>query len=261
MCQLLSGSRSGNSRTFARLGCAVAASSIAIVVNTALLSGADYFHFVTARGGLLSLILQVARRYATVSSIYHTYGFQQAFHGAVGIAMGIAYAFLFVRLRGSAWRRGAMYGALVWLANACIVQPMIHQGFAGYRVISVGGMLYFACAHMMFFLLCAVLFEWFYFGISTRDGTPDLAGWGYLLLRYRTPQASFRSPGRQVSVRTCMHWRFRKKIQAVEYLPEREVHPYEYRTDSRILLKTGSRGVEVKSGAHKVRSLEYRETA
>jgi hypothetical protein len=161
---------------FARLGCAVAASSIAIAVNTALLSGADYFHLVTARGGLLSLFLQVARGFVTVSSIFQTYGFQQAFHVAVGIVMGIAYAFLFGRLRGSAWRRGVTYGAIVWLANACIVLPMIHQGFAGHRVITVGGMLYFACAHMIFFLLCAVLFERFYFERSARDGTPDSAG-------------------------------------------------------------------------------------
>jgi hypothetical protein len=161
MCQPFAGSRSSDFGTFARLGCAVAASAIAIAVNTALLSAADYFHLVTARGGLLSLFLQVARRYVTVSSIYRTYGFQQAFHIVVGIIMGIAYAFLFVRLRGSAWRRGAVYGALVWAANACIVLPLIHQGFAGYRVVSVGGMLYFACAHMVFFLLCAVLFGWF----------------------------------------------------------------------------------------------------
>jgi hypothetical protein len=50
---------------------------------------------------------------------------------------------------------------------------MIHQGFAGYRVIHVSGMLYFAGAHMVFFLLSAALFEWFYYMRSTRDGTDD----------------------------------------------------------------------------------------
>lgn len=173
MCPPFAGGRSGNSGIFARLGCAFAASAIAIAANTALLSAADYFHLVTARGGLLSLFLQVARRYVTVSTVYQTYDFQQAFHIAFGIGMGIAYAFLFACPRGSAWRRGGMYGALVWLANACIVLPMIHQGFAGYRVIRVGGMLYFAGAHMMFFLLCAVLFQWFYYERSTRDGGHD----------------------------------------------------------------------------------------
>jgi hypothetical protein len=162
MRQRFAGSRSGDSRIGARLGCAFAASAIAIAVNTALLSAADYFHLVTARGGLLSLLLQITRGYVTVSPVYQTHVFQQAFHVAVGIVMGVVYAFLFACLPGSAWRRGATYGVLVWLANACIVLPMIHQGFAGYRVISVGGMLYFAAAHMTFFLLCAVLFEWFY---------------------------------------------------------------------------------------------------
>jgi hypothetical protein len=175
MCQRFAGSRSGNSGIFARLGRALAASAIAIAVNMALLSAADHFHLVTARGGLLSLFLQVARRYVTVSSIYQTYGFQQVFHVAVGLVMGIAYAVLFACLGGSAWRRGATYGALVWLLNACIVLPMIHQGFAGYRVIRVSGMLYFACAHMVFFLLCAVLFERFYDALSTRVGRPDPA--------------------------------------------------------------------------------------
>jgi hypothetical protein len=173
MCEPSAGSFSGDSGIFARLGCAFAASGIAIAVNTALLSAADYFHLVTARGGLLSLFLEVARRYVTVSSSYQTYGFQQAFHVAVGIVMGIAYAFLFARRRGSAWTRGATYGALVWLANACFVLPMIHQGFAGYRVIRVSGMLYFACAHMVFFLLSAALFEWFYYTRSTRGVMAD----------------------------------------------------------------------------------------
>jgi hypothetical protein len=172
MLRLFAGGCSGNSRIFARLGCALAAAAISITVNTALLSGADHFQLVTARGGLLSLLLQVARDHVAVSPIFQTYSFQQAFHVAVGIAMGIVYAFLFVFLPGSAWGRGATYGAIVWLANACIVLPMIHQGFAGYRVISVGGMLYFACAHMVFFLLCAVLFEWFYREPSTRDSPP-----------------------------------------------------------------------------------------
>jgi hypothetical protein len=166
---------SGRCRIFARLAWAVAASAIAIAVNTALLSAADHFHLVTARGGLLSLLLQIARGYITVSPNYQTYVFQQAFHVAVGIVMGIAYAFLFASLPGSAWRRGATCGALVWLVNACIVLPMIHQGFAGYRVINVGGMVYFAGAHMVFFLLCAVLFERFYYVRSTGDATTDSA--------------------------------------------------------------------------------------
>jgi hypothetical protein len=175
VCKRFSGSRSGRRRIFARLACAVAASAIAIAVNTALLSAADHFHLVTARGGLLSLLLQIARGYATVSTVFQTYVFQQAFHVAVGIVMGIAYAFVFASLPGSAWRRGATYGALVWLVNACIVLPMIHQGFAGYRVISVGGMVYFAGAHMAFFLLCAVLFERFYYKRSTGDATTNSA--------------------------------------------------------------------------------------
>ncbi|HEX7908062.1 MAG TPA: hypothetical protein VF534_08220 [Paraburkholderia sp.] len=175
MLRLFAGNCSGNSRIFARLGCALAAATIAIAVNTALLLGADHFQLVTGRGGLLSLLLQVASRHVTVRPIFQTYSFLQAFRVAVGIAMGIVYAFLFVFLPGGAWRRGATYGALVWLANACIVLPMIHQGFAGYRVISVGGMLYFAFAHMVFFLLCAVLFEWFYHEPSARRSPPHSA--------------------------------------------------------------------------------------
>ncbi|HEX7908721.1 MAG TPA: hypothetical protein VF534_11605, partial [Paraburkholderia sp.] len=114
MSKLFAGSRSATSGIAARLGCALAASTIAIAVNTALLSAADYFHIVTARGGLLSLLLQEIRRYVSVSPVYQTYGFQQTFHVAVGIVMGIAYAFLFARLSGSAWKKGVTYGVLVW---------------------------------------------------------------------------------------------------------------------------------------------------
>ncbi|OAJ63781.1 hypothetical protein A6V36_17355 [Paraburkholderia ginsengiterrae] len=176
MYKLFAGGRSADSGIVARLGCAFAASAIAIAVNTALLSVADFFHLVTARGGLLSLLLREARRYVSVSPVYQTYGFQQAFHVAVGIVMGIVYAILFARLRGSAWKKGVTYGVLIWLVNACIVLPAIHQGVAGYRVLSVGGMLYFACAHMVFFLLCAVLYERFCYEFSTRNHEPGQTG-------------------------------------------------------------------------------------
>lgn len=60
---------------------------------------------------------------------------------------------------GSPWRKGAVYAAAVWLANAFIVLPWIGEGIAGHRYLTFAGMAYFAFAHTVFFLLLAVLYE------------------------------------------------------------------------------------------------------
>ena len=55
--------------------------------------------------------------------------------------------------------KGLLYALLVWLANAAMVLPALGQGFAGIHVLSVDGVLYFAFAHTMFFLLLALVYE------------------------------------------------------------------------------------------------------
>jgi hypothetical protein len=134
----------------------LSAGLLAIIVNTAMLSMADHLHIVTARGGLLTLLLRIG---PTLLPIAKTYAFQQAFHIVVGVGMAVFYVFTFAKLPASALARGFAYALVVWLANACIILPLIGQGFAGHDVLTPLGMIFFAIAHTVFFMLTAFLYH------------------------------------------------------------------------------------------------------
>jgi hypothetical protein len=144
-------------RFYVRVRSGVAAGFVAILVNTAILIAADHLHVVTARGGLLTLLLKLIHSRAL--PIATTWGFQQAFHIMVGIAMAAVYAVLLGDLHASAIVKGLIAAAVVWLANACIVLPMIGQGFAGDHVLTSLGMVTFGVEHTIFFVATAALYE------------------------------------------------------------------------------------------------------
>ena len=76
--------------------------------------------------------------------------------------MAVFYAFAVEPiLTGPSWYKGLLYAIFGWLANAFIVLPLIHQGIAGSRTLTVAGMVYFAVAHTIFFVLQAVLYRKF----------------------------------------------------------------------------------------------------
>jgi hypothetical protein len=76
--------------------------------------------------------------------------------------MAVFYAFLLEPiLPGSALAKGLVFALLVWLANAFIVLPWIGEGLAGSRYLSAAGMIYFAFAHTVFFVLLALLYARF----------------------------------------------------------------------------------------------------
>jgi hypothetical protein len=141
----------------ARVQAGIVAGFVAILVNTAILITADHLHVVTARGGLLTLLLKLIEW--PTPHIVTTWGFQQFFHIIVGVAMAAVYAVLFGDLHITAIVKGFVAAAIVWLANACIVLPMIGQGFAGHRVLTSLGMVTFAVAHTIFFAITALLYE------------------------------------------------------------------------------------------------------
>lgn len=155
------------------LGASLLAGLIAIVANTALLEAADWIPLVTARGGLLKLLkmylstpltsLGIADFWAALNlPAPDTHAFKTGFHIVVGLLMALFYAnVLEPMLPGSALLKGLLYALLVWLANAFIVLPWIGEGIAGSAFLSAGGMLYFAAAHTLFFVLLAVLYERF----------------------------------------------------------------------------------------------------
>ncbi|APR39160.1 hypothetical protein [Paraburkholderia sp. SOS3] len=130
---------------------------LAILLNTAILIAAESVHIVTARGGLLTLLVKLAG--VPVPPLVATWMFQQAFHIVIGVAMMVAYAVVLGNWRAPALAKGLLVAALVWLANACLVLPMIGQGFAGSRILSLTGALTFAVAHTVFFVVGAVLYE------------------------------------------------------------------------------------------------------
>jgi hypothetical protein len=74
--------------------------------------------------------------------------------------MAIFYA-LFVEpsWRGRAISKGLAFAAGVWILNAAIVLPLTGEGFAGSAHLSVAGMIWFAAAHTLFFVLLALLFQ------------------------------------------------------------------------------------------------------
>jgi hypothetical protein len=140
-----------------RLFASLIAGGIAIVLNTLALQAADLVHLETAHGGLLHLIRPVLSLVAPVPS---SAGFQIAFHVVVGILMALFYAYLLEpRLPGDAWMKGLICAIAVWLANATVVLPATDQGFAGAAHLTFRGMIWFAGAHTLFFILLACIYE------------------------------------------------------------------------------------------------------
>lgn len=140
-----------------RIQAGIAAGLVAILVNTAMLIATDHLNIVTARGGLLTLLLKLSG--SPAPWITTTWAFQQFFHIAVGVGMAVVYAISFGDVRASAMLKGLLAALLVWVVNACVVLPLIGQGFAGYRVLTWLGMLTFALAHTIFFVTTALLYE------------------------------------------------------------------------------------------------------
>jgi len=155
------------------IGAALAAGSIAIVLNTLALKAADLIPLSTAKGGLLRLITPwfapllgacgITRRWAAVGGPPpNSPNFQIGFHLAVGILMAIAYALAIERrLPGRPLVKGLLYALAVWLLNAFVVLPATGEGIAGAAHLTVAGMMWFAAAHTLFFVALALLYESF----------------------------------------------------------------------------------------------------
>jgi len=153
-----------------RLAAALLAGCVAIGLNTLALKAADLIPLATARGGLLRLIapwLSGPLDRLGIVSLWSTLGgpgasapaFQTGFHLLVGILMALFYAVLLEPLLPlGPWVKGGIYAAAVWLLNATVVLPATGEGFAGSAHLSLAGMIWFAAAHMLFFLVLAVGF-------------------------------------------------------------------------------------------------------
>ncbi len=150
-----------------RLKSALLAGSVAIMLNSLALKAADLIHLPTAHGGLLRLLslgLSGPLQQSGVSSAWSAIGapaphsptFQTGFHILVGLLMSIFYALVLGHLLPwSPAVKGLAYAAGVWLVNALVVLPATGEGFAGSANLSFAGMLWFAAAHTLFFMLLA----------------------------------------------------------------------------------------------------------
>jgi hypothetical protein len=155
------------------LGAALLAGLIAIIANTLVLEAADLIPLVTARGGLLKLLkiylsapfagLGIADLWASLPlPTPDSHAYKTGFHIFVGMLMALFYAYVVEPLLpGTALMKGLLYALAVWLANAFIVLPWIGEGIAGSANLDAGGMIYFAFAHTVFFVLLALLYARF----------------------------------------------------------------------------------------------------
>jgi len=149
---------------------ALLAGAIAIAANIALLSACDAAGVVTARGGFQKLVkLWLSRPLVGLGAdrwwdaiglpVADTNAFMLGFKIVTGLVMALLYAVVIEpKWPTSPWRGGLVAAGLFWMANACVVLPLLGQGFAGSRVLSLLGLLCFGAAHTAFFLVLA----WFY---------------------------------------------------------------------------------------------------
>ena len=166
-------------RRFNRLGAALLAGGLAIVLNTLALNAADLFDLETARGGFLRLIVSPLPRSVDRLGIASAWtaingppisskSFQTGFHLFVGLLMALFYAFsLEPYLPRSTAAKGWLYAIAVWLLNACVVLPTSGEGFAGSAHLTAAGMLWYAASHTLFFLTLA-----YGFALVVREPKP-----------------------------------------------------------------------------------------
>ena len=135
---------------------ALLAGAVAIALNIVVLAAADLVPLATARGGLLRLLMMLT---GDALPIPPGNAIQTAFHAVIGLAMALFYAWVLEPiLRAPSWLRGLIYAVAVWLANAAVVLPATGEGFAGSRYLTLAGMIWFAVAHTLFFIVLAVLY-------------------------------------------------------------------------------------------------------
>jgi hypothetical protein len=153
-----------------RLLPALAAGTVAIIINTLALKAADFVPLATAKGGLLRLLsswfapllgpIGVAAAWSSLGLPgVASPAFQTGFHLAVGLMMAVFYAYLVEPLLPMRdVFKGAAYALAVWLLNAFAVLPATGEGIAGTAHLTSAGIIWYAAAHSLFFVPLALLY-------------------------------------------------------------------------------------------------------
>ncbi|WP_267221435.1 hypothetical protein [Dyella silvae] len=143
---------------------------VAITINTVLLYLAAQCGLDTGNGVLLRLIRPWTGPVLDRTGLAHawmatglsgpeSHAFMMGFHFFIGMLMAWAYAYGERLVRWNAWTKGLVYAAAVYAANALVVFPLLGEGIAGSRVLSVVGQTYFAFAHTCFFVILALCYD------------------------------------------------------------------------------------------------------
>ena len=166
------------------LRAALLAGLVAVLVNTALLDLARLIPLEVQGGGLLKLLKLGLGDLLARTSLPEAWNrlhfpapdsaiFKAVFHIAVGLVMAVVYAVVVEPvLRGPAWLKGLLYALLAWLLNAFALLPSIGEGIAGHDKVSGAGIVYYAVAHTVFFVLVALLYARFRRGQPIKASTP-----------------------------------------------------------------------------------------
>ena len=149
---------------------ALLAGIIAIVLNIFVLDALKNAGVETLGGGLQKLMradLSGIFRSTGISVVWTSIGlpdpdsplFKTGFKVTVGLLMALIYALLFEPiLHGSWFRKGLITAVPFWLLNAFVVLPLHGHGIAGTRVLTTVGLLSYAFAHTLFFVIVALAY-------------------------------------------------------------------------------------------------------
>lgn len=166
------------------LRAALLAGLVAVLVNTVLLDLARFIPLEVQSGGLLKLLKLGFGHLLARTPLPEAWNrlhlpapdsavFKAVFHIAVGLVMAVVYAVLVEPVvRGPAWLKGLLYALLAWLLNAFALLPSIGEGIAGHDKVSGAGIVYYAVAHTVFFVLMAMLYAHFRRGQPINVSTP-----------------------------------------------------------------------------------------
>ena len=162
---------------------ALVTGAIAITINILLLNLCDAVGIVTARGGLQRLVrlwLGGPLTQIGVAELWTGAGlpgpdtafFRTGFKVSVGLAMAVFYPLVFEPLvAGGTLLKGLAYSLFAWVINAFVVLPLLGEGIAGAKLLTVGGMAAFAAAHTVFFIVLAYLYAGLSAGMRKRHAT------------------------------------------------------------------------------------------
>lgn len=155
-----------NQRFWHSVSYGLAAGTIAIIVNILLLQLGSRLGLQTGHGGLLKWSVALLHlgpihwQQPPLNSLPAGV-WKVAFHFVVGLAMALAYTVILapvLRRYFSPLMSGLLYAFAVWVVNAWVILPGLGMGVAGSSAIPLSGMLYFAFAHTVFFVLLAELY-------------------------------------------------------------------------------------------------------